>query len=68
MKQLLTIAVVGMLAGCSKTVKWSNRDRTGEWNNGTCYSQFYIQNGTNEMCELGLRSDGVVVWRKRESK
>jgi len=61
---LAVLSIALLCAGCS--IRWSNRDRDGEWHDNRCYQRLYIPDGTNGMCELGFRSDGVVVWRKRK--
>ena len=46
--------------------RWSNDNRDGLARDWVCYLPMYWPDGTNGMCELGYRDDGVVVWRKAQ--
>jgi len=56
------VAVVSMplLAGC-RSVTWTNQMKDTPFLN---YAKHVYLCGTNLTVELGMRSDGVVVWRE----
>ena len=57
---LVTVASMPLLAGC-RSVAWTNQMKDTPY---VSYNKFVYMCGTNMTVELGMRSDGVVVWRE----
>lgn len=56
----LIVVCILWLCGCA-TVEWTNQQQDTPY---TSFARHYFVAGTNICAELGLRSDGVVVWRE----
>lgn len=62
MKTLIMAAVVLACGGCMST-QWMNEGKP--YTVGPmAYQKFYLPVSTNVTAEIGLRSDGVMVWRQ----
>jgi len=57
---LVAVASMPLLAGC-RSVTWTNQMKDTPY---VSYAKYIYMCGTNLTVELGMRSDGVVVWRE----